>query len=61
LADTIAILEGKRVKWMLGMGTFWLDYVRERMLPRINALARLDQVDESGAKMIVLPVVLKEL
>ncbi|KAB5540561.1 hypothetical protein GE09DRAFT_1205853 [Coniochaeta sp. 2T2.1] len=36
LRDTIAAVNGKRVKWMLGMGTFWLYYVHERMVPRVE-------------------------
>jgi hypothetical protein len=61
LKDTIATVNSKRVKWMLGMGTFWLDFVHERMTPRIDAVARLGQADEPGAKMDVLSVLVNEL
>lgn len=61
LKDTIATINGKRVKWMLGMGTFWLDFVQERMTPRIDAVARLSRTDETEAKMAVRSVTLKEL
>jgi hypothetical protein len=46
---------------MLGMGTFWLDFVHERMTPRIDAVARLSRTDETEARMAVLSVNLKEV
>ena len=61
LEGTVTAVNGKRVKWMLGMGTFWLDYVHERMVPRIEGYARLQRTDDVEAKMAVLPVILAEL
>lgn len=61
LKSTIECVNGERVEWMLGMGTFWLDFVHGRMVPRIQAVARLDQTGEAEAKIAVLSVVVQEL
>ncbi|CAJ2505931.1 Uu.00g000610.m01.CDS01 [Anthostomella pinea] len=61
LVNTIRAIEGKRVTWMLGMGTFWLDYVHERMAPMADVLSKLNTTDTVEAKLAVLSVVAHEL
>lgn len=61
LEGTIKTLNGKRVKWMLGMGTFWLDFVHGQMTPRIAAWERLKQTDAPEARIAVMSVAVKEL
>ncbi|KAI6085182.1 hypothetical protein F4821DRAFT_154062 [Hypoxylon rubiginosum] len=61
LAHTIKSVNDKRVQWMLGMGSFWLDFIHDRMVPRIQALERWEQTTDMESKIAVLPVTVKEL
>ncbi|KAK6843656.1 hypothetical protein PG987_004516 [Apiospora arundinis] len=62
LADTIKILKGKRVTWLLGLGTFWLDLMEEHMRSRIEAVSKLghgnDLVED---RITAMSVVIRDL
>ncbi|KAM0334471.1 hypothetical protein ACHAQA_001499 [Verticillium albo-atrum] len=61
LASSVEAVSENRVAWMLGMGTFWLDFVMARLNPRIEALARLELGEDIEAQLEVMPAVVKEL
>ncbi|KAJ6101843.1 hypothetical protein N7486_004270 [Penicillium sp. IBT 16267x] len=45
--ETIRRVDGERVTWMLGVGTFWLDHVKRSMEPKLRAEEmRLDREKE---------------
>ncbi|KAK8041953.1 hypothetical protein PG993_006476 [Apiospora rasikravindrae] len=61
LADTIKILKGKRVTWLLGLGTFWLDLMQEHLESRIEAASKLSHWDSVEDKLTSLSVVIRDL
>ncbi|KAK8124802.1 P-loop containing nucleoside triphosphate hydrolase protein [Apiospora kogelbergensis] len=61
LIDTIKILKGKRVTWLLGLGTFWLDLMEEYLKPQNEAASTLGGEDSVEDKMTAMSVIIRDL